>query len=200
MDLGTFVQDFVAGMTAADALRPQHTSRTGREYQPGIGPFNEDRAVDLTLARMRTKSPDRYTQVQCRAPYPGSRQKCDLVLGNPPVWAIEVKMARFRGDNGKPDDMAIKDLLSPFDRDRSALTDCTKLVESDLATKMAVVIYGFDADDHPLDTAIAAFEVLARVRVSLGPRQVAVLGDLVHPVHSSGSVYGWTVERVQPRF
>ena len=61
-------------------------------------------------------------------PYPGApRQKADVWIGRPLQWVIEVKMARFFGDNGKPDDTAIKDILSPYPSDRSALTDCRKL-------------------------------------------------------------------------
>ena len=42
-----------------------------------------------------------------------------------------------------------------------------------------------------MDPAIEAFEALARVRVSLGPRYVAAYQGLVHPVHRSGRVFGW---------
>lgn len=62
--------------------------------------------------------------------YPSAvRQKCDLWLEDPLEWVVEVKMGRFRGDNGKPDDMGIKDLISPFRADRSALFDGVKLGE-----------------------------------------------------------------------
>ena len=38
-------------------------------------------------------------------------QKCDLWVGQPYEWLIEIKMARLRGDNGKPDDTPIKDVF-----------------------------------------------------------------------------------------
>jgi hypothetical protein len=100
-------------------------------------------------------------------------------------------MARFRGDNGKPDDMATKDLFSPFDSDRSAVTDCAKLAGSTIAPNRAILIYGFDDPAHPLDVMVAAFEALASTRARLGTRCAARLHGLVHPVHSAGQVFAW---------
>ena len=56
-----------------------------------------------------------------QGPHSDSRQKCDLALGDPPAWAIEIKMAVCTGDNGKPDHLGVKDLLSPFDCDRRVI-------------------------------------------------------------------------------
>ena len=128
--------------------------------------------------------------------YPGdSRSKCDLCLGHeePFEWAIELKMARMLGDNGKPNDNLVMHLLSPYDSHRSALTDCTKLAASSLGDRRAVVIYGYEADAYPLEPLVAAFETLATSAVRLGTRQQAAFGGLVHPVHREGSVYGWEV-------
>jgi hypothetical protein len=106
-------------------------------------------------------------------------------------------MARFRGDNGKPDDTAIKDILSPFESDRSAVSDCAKLVNAGFSGRTAVLIYGFDDDKRPLETVITAFEVLASTRVALGPRYTARLEGLIHPVHHSGSAFAWEVSPKQ---
>jgi hypothetical protein len=116
-----------------------------------------------------------------RVCYPGSRTTCDWLLGDPLEWAIEIKVARPNGDNGKPDDTAIKDILSPFRTDRSALTDCLKLAESPIKARRAILIYGFNDGRRPLSDIINAFEILARSRVNLGQRQAAQLGPLVHP-------------------
>lgn len=89
----------------------------------------------------------------------------DWLLGNPLEWAIEIKMSRPNGDNGKPDDTAIKDILSPYSADRSALTDCVKLADADLPCRRAILIYGFDDPRRPLVEVIEAFETLARSRV-----------------------------------
>lgn len=189
-----FVAEFAAAMTSADARRPQASSaRSDRVYRPGIGPHAEDQAVELTVTELKRFHPDRYRKLRTRVPYPSSRQKCDLALGDAPDWAIEVKMARFSGDNGKPDDTAVKDLLSPYSCDRSAVFDCEKLASAGFPGRTAVLIYGFEDNRRPLGGAIEAFEVLAGTRVILGPRRTARLEGLVHPVFSVGRVFAWEV-------
>jgi hypothetical protein len=165
--------------------------RSGRTYRPGIGPHPEDRAVDLVMSELAKDRPLWRSQV--RVCYPCSKQTCDWLLGDPVEWAIEIKMARPYGDNGKPDDTAIKDILSPFRVDRSALTDCLKLAESQIQARRAILIYGFDDDRRPLSDMIKAFETVARARVNLGPRHLCRFGPLAHPVHSSGEVSAWEI-------
>ena len=101
--LSEFVSRFAEALTVADNRRPVAVSpRSGRIYQPGIGPHPEDRAVDLIVAELKVLRPNwRIALQQC---YPGSKQTCDLLWGDPAEWAIEIKMFRPNGDNGKPDD------------------------------------------------------------------------------------------------
>jgi hypothetical protein len=193
LSLQNIVSDFAHGLSAADAKRLAFTSRTGRVYRPGIGPHGEDRAVELATDAMRDAYPSRYLAIGQGLAYPGSKQRCDVWIGDPLAWAIEVKMARFFGDNGKPDDTSLKDLLSPYDLHRSALTDAQKLAASKIDGRRAVLIYGFTYPKMPLELAIDAFELLARAKVRLGTRVSAPLLELVHPVHASGAVYGWEV-------
>ena len=102
-------------------------------------------------------------------------------------------MLRLMGDNGKPNDNMLSHILSPYPTFRSALTDCTKLATSKLQGRRAVLIYGFDYTDLPMDPAIEAFELLAAARVRLGQRVVAGYSELVHPVHQAGRVFGWEI-------
>ncbi len=130
-------------------------------------------------------------------PYPEvPRQRCDLCLGPASAWrwAVEIKMLRILGDNGKANDNILMHILSPYAEHRSALTDCIKLARSPIARRKAILIYGYDADAWPLEPAVDAFEALAATKVSLGPRQAAEFSGLVHPVHSSGRVFAWEVE------
>jgi hypothetical protein len=186
--LKTFVADFADALRAADSRRPVH-----KTYSPGIGSFSEDRAVGLAVPELVRKSGTRYPVIRQGVRYPESQQRCDLGIGQPLVWAIEIKIARFFGNNNKPDDQSIKDLLSPYPFHRSALTDTVKLGESKFSCRRAVLIYGFDHPKAPLLEAIEAFEVLAQRRVNLGKRHEASLGKLVHPVHAAGSVFAWEV-------
>jgi hypothetical protein len=106
-------------------------------------------------------------------------------------WAIEVKMLRLMGDNGKLNDNMVTHILSPYPAQRSALTDCTKLVASPLGTQKAIVIYGYDYSGWPMDPAIEAFETLASKQVKLASHAVASFDRLIHPVHQCGRVFGW---------
>ena len=194
MELDRLCDAFAAAFARADALRPVWTSRTGRIYQPGLGPHAEDAAVALVLHELRRDPAMETIEFGQFLPYPESaRQRCDLWIGKPVEWAVEVKMARFRGDNGKPDDTSLKDLLSPYESDRSALTDCLKLARAGFLSRCAVLIYGFDYEDRPLEPAIAAFEILAQARVNLGRRVQRDMGRLVHPVHTSGTLFAWEI-------
>jgi len=193
VELASIVAELARGLHAADELRPVATSQRGtRVYQPGIGPHAENAAIALALATFTAQAAiGPWGQF---VPYPGfPRQKCDLWVGQPNEWVIEIKMARLRGDNGKPDDTAIKDILSPYESDRSALADCTKLANAQFTCRKAVIIYGFDYSDRLLDPMIDAFELLAARRVQLSQREVDAFGPLVHPVHSAGRVFGWEV-------
>ncbi len=196
--LAHFVADFASAMREVDAARPV-ASRHGEKaaFQPGIGPHPEDAVVAMCLEAMANLNPGRYADYQSSVPYSEkSRSRCDLCFGKPGrwTWAIEVKLLRFLGDNGKPNGNMLMHILSPYPQDRSALTDCTKLASAGLAPKCAVVIFGYEHQEWPLNPAIEAFETLARERVLLGNRISADTGSLVHPVHSSGRVFGWEVE------
>lgn len=203
IDLPSLIFDIAACIKRIDERRLQAANaRSGDLYQPGIGPHPETEVVRLLTAELREFAAAKYDgRLGTGISYPGeSRQRCDLCLGQAPhwEWAIEVKMLRLIGDNGKPNGNMLMHILSPYPAHRSALTDCSKLMRSGPAVRRAIVIYGFDHGDFPMDPAIEAFEVLARARVSLGPRLVAGFQDLVHPVHRQGRVFGWEIKASAP--
>jgi hypothetical protein len=185
-------------MKLADARRPQAVNvRSKERFQPGIGPHSEAQTVELVAKELRQLAPDQYAQsIATAVAYPElSRQKCDLCIGTSPgwLWAIEVKMLRMLGDNGKLNDNILMHILSPYPEHRSALTDCSKLKQTELAQRKAILIYGYEHADWPLEPAIAAFESLAAMRARVGERHVARFDGLIHPVHASGAVYGWEI-------
>jgi hypothetical protein len=55
-------------------------------------------------------------------------------------------MFRPNGDNGKPDDTAVNDILSPFPSDRMALTDSVKLAEAVIAPRRAGEVASFSGN------------------------------------------------------
>lgn len=202
VSLERFVADFATALVQADAKRPQATNaRSKVAFQPGIGPHSEGQTVKLVGDELERRDPHEYAhRIAYGVPYPEvPRQKCDLCIG--PVnnwdWAIEVKMLRILGDNGKANDNILMHILSPYPAHRSALTDCEKLGASRLGAQKAVLIYGYDAEAWPLEPAIAAFEALARARVRLGARLTAAIKDLVHPVHASGQVFAWELHGIR---
>jgi hypothetical protein len=201
MELEQFVRDFASGIERADAKRPQaHSHRDqARTYQPGIGPFSEDEAVRLTLAEMRIAAPGAYEDVGKRR-YPGAAKTCDLAIGALPEWAIEVKLARVGRDNGTYEDAAVKKILSPYEEDRSAVTDCVKLAASGFEGRRGVLIYGFEDPKRPLRWLIDAFELVAAQYVELDSRCEAPMVGLVHPVFRAGAVFAWELgaSRVGP--
>ena len=193
--LQRLVEDIATCIKRIDARRPQAANaRTGEPYQPGIGPHPETQAVALIAAELPLLDPAYQDRIQLGAPHQdGSHQKCDLCIGTPPGWdwAIEVKMLRLMGENGKANDNMLMHILSPYAIHRSALTNCEKLLGSRLAGCKAIVIYGFDYSELPMDPAIEAFVFLARARVSLGPCAAATYSGLVHPVHREGRDFRW---------
>jgi hypothetical protein len=195
MDPETIAEDFSLAIVLADGRAPVAVNaRSGMVFQAGLGPHSESAAIQLLLAELRQMSPDRYGSFALGIPYPRApRQRCDVCLGIDPnwTWAIEVKLVRLLGDNGKPNDNMIMHLLSPYSAHRSALSDCEKLAGSGLGDRQAILIYGFESDAWPLAPLMDAFEALAQRVVRLGPRAERPFDNLVHPIHRRGGVFVW---------
>jgi hypothetical protein len=191
LDAAGLARDFAAGMMLADALAP-----TWGGYRPGLGPHTEVQTVALVMAELSRTHPAIYGAVQTGVPYPNApRQKCDLLIAptNGRSWAIEVKMLRFIGDNGKTqrqhaDAHSVTISEAPKRADR--LSEARGLR---IRGAWALLIYGYDYDDWPMQPAVEAFEQLAKYRVRLGPREFASFDGLIHPVHQRGGVFVWEI-------
>lgn len=197
--LSQLVGHVAEAIMVIDSRRPVWTSTTtGRSYQPGIGPHPETETLRLIATELERKGT--YGPTSLNVPYPtDSRKRCDLVLGQRPLWAVEAKMLRLMGDNGKANDNMLMHILSPYSSHRSALTDCEKLAHSGFPGHLAILIYGFDYPAFPMDPAIEAFERLAQSDVALGPRAETSFSGLIHPVHRQGRVFAWELPaRVVP--
>lgn len=192
MEIEDFVQLLAEGIAQADAAGPTALSkRSGTPYQPGIGPHTEGETVTLALNALPV---GQLPPLEREVPYPRvARSRCDVVFGGQQPWAIELKMLRLMGDNGKPNDNMLMHILSPYPAHRSAVTDCAKLARSGFSQRKAIVIFGYDYEHWGMDPAIAAFEVLAQQTVALRPVPPAKFQGLVHPVHRAGRVFGWEV-------
>ncbi|MGO9911624.1 MAG: hypothetical protein ACLPQS_10730 [Acidimicrobiales bacterium] len=193
MELDEIVAAFARGIQSADALRPQAAnSRTGAPYQAGIGPHTESDTISLAV---NASGCERLASAAREVPYPKSpRSRCDLVVDGGEQWAIEVKMLRLLGDNGKPNDNILMHILSPYPAHRSAVADCKKLLNSGLVGRKAILIFGYDYQGWPMDPAVDAFELLAASQVVLRRATPAHFSGLVHPVHDRGRVFGWAIQ------
>lgn len=195
MELPALVRDFAEAIKAVDRHGPVAINQRSKQpFQPGLGPHTEAATISLLMKELSGRYPDRYADFGMGVRYPKlARQKCDLCIGIAPSWkwAIEVKLVRFLGDNGRPNDNILMHLLSPYAEHRSALTDCSKLLNSGIEGRKGILIYGFEHDDWPLGPAVDAFEILASARVRLGQRASSDFEGLVHPIHRRGKVFAW---------
>jgi hypothetical protein len=173
----------------ADALQSvDRSKRAHKQFAPGIGPHGEAEAVRAALSELQTVKPDTYGRaVIKRVP--------DLLV--PGQWAIEFKIARPFGDNGRPAEHWSENLLHPYPGNTSSLGDCLKLIASGLSERKAVVIIGYEHSPPivSLDPAIRSFERLARDVMSIHlDTRIEVLRDkLIHPIHQQLRVIAYEV-------
>lgn len=108
--LETVVDFFGQALLGIDQSRKAH-----KAFQPGVGPYGEAEAVRLAVDYMRAASPDLFAEAVT---------KClpDLLI--PGRWALEFKIIRPFGDNGKPAEHWSENILHPYPGNTSALGDC----------------------------------------------------------------------------
>ncbi len=172
----------------ADALAEIDSSGVAfKQFRPGVGPYGEPqlvRAVANRLAALENYEGRVFTK---RCP--------DLLIRD--AWAIEVKLARPFGDNGKEAENWSVNLLHPYEGNVSVIGDCLKLQKLSLQERKAVVVIGYTHTPSriSLDPLLAAFELVAGevLGIRLSPRVQATRGGLVHPVHQQLQVTGWEV-------
>ena len=196
MELAKLTSSFAEAMGEVDARRPIATNARGVQYSPGIGPHSEIETVQLVSDEMENQGSLQVEGFHLEVPYPDAPQdRCDLCIGLSPdwEWTVEIKMLRLMGDNGKPNDNILMHILSPYPEHRSALTDCTKLTSAGFTSRTALLIYGYEYSEWPMEPAIKSFELLANQSVTLGIRHQAKTQQLVHPIHSQGRVFSWEI-------
>jgi hypothetical protein len=191
--LADLVSDFAEVLKVADEGRPLGKAR---KFKPGIGPLTESELTNLVIEEFKKRKQPAYSSCGSRR-YPGSRATCDLVL--PDLWALEIKLARPFGDNGKPAERWSENLLYPYAGNTSCIGDCIKLSNSEFRERKAVVVVGYEHSPPQilLEPAIRSFELIATsvCHLSLSPREHALITELVHPVHQQAHVYAWEVLR-----
>jgi hypothetical protein len=99
MELALVVNDVVDGLIALDG-----GGVSFKQFQPGAGPYVEPQLVGAVAKHLNTLAPYRGAVRTKRTP--------DLLI--PGEWAIEFKIARPFGDNGKEAENWSVNLLHPY--------------------------------------------------------------------------------------
>ena len=154
-----------------DAEYPVH-----KTFRPGIGPFGEPQLVREIAGRLSSQGTPARTR---RTPDLEIEQK----------WALEVKLVRPFGDNGKEAENWSANLLHPYAGNVSLIGDALKLSESDGYEHTGLLMIGFEHDPPKikLDPLIYSFEAITRyvVKVPLHAKHEEIRTQLVHPEHQT---------------
>ena len=189
MDLEAVVNDI------ADVLKGIDSSRV--QFKSSRPPFKEFSTGRRTLrgtstGEARRRKPESYAR------YGGCAKTMRtpdlMLLGH---WALEIKLARPFGDNGKLAENWSVNLLHPYPGNTSLLGDCLKLREMACYERKAVISIGYEhvPAQVALEPLWKAFEVVAEsvLDIKLGTRVEAIRDDLIHSVHQRLRVVAWKV-------
>jgi hypothetical protein len=179
MEFFEIVQTISGLLKYFDTERPVHKS-----FKPGIGPFGEPQIVKIIAQRLSQLGIDAHTQ---RIP--------DLVLQN--EWAIEFKIVRPFGDNGKEAENWSVNMLHPYPGNVSLLSDAIKLSQYNKYDKKGLFVIGFEHNPPriSLNPLLDSFELIAMnvMSINLGPRIECKYEKLVHPEHQVLRCIGWQI-------
>lgn len=182
MELSSLVRDIADTLAGIDS-----TCAPFKHFKTGIGPYGEPQLLGLIRDRLNLLPAYRDSVVTKRTP--------DLLLRG--YWALEFKIVRPFGDNGKPAEDWSVNLLHPYRGNISAIGDCYKLLELPGLERKAVIVIGFEHSPPQVDLEplLAAFEAIITcvTKIKIGPRCVATREALVHPVHQQLVVVAWEV-------
>ncbi len=182
MKLKETIDDIADGLVKIDAGRVPF-----RGFQPGVGPYGEPQLVKL-LAGYLNELPE-----YCGAAR--TKRTPDLLIPN--EWAMEFKIARSFGDNGREAENWSVNLLHPYEGNVSTIGDCYKLARIQCSERKAVVVIGYEHVPARVDLIplIESFEAVAKyvARIELSARVECRRDGLVHPVHQSARVFAWEV-------
>jgi hypothetical protein len=174
----------VAADIAESIVRVDSSREPFRAFLPGVGPYGEPQLVRL-IVRYLNEIPKYHAACTKRTP--------DLLI--PHEWAIEVKIARPFGDNGKEAEDWSVNLLHPYPGNISTIGDCYKLAALSCSERKAIVVIGYEHNTAKIDLTplITAFEIVATQvgRFRLSSRIECRRSGLIHPVHECVRVFAW---------
>jgi len=158
-----------------------------RGFQKGVGPHGEPQLVKLIATALNHLNKYRDRVRTKRTP--------DLLI--PSEWAIEFKITRPFGDNGKEAENWSVNLLHPYPGNLSTIGDCMKLLNHSGTERRAIIVIGYEHVPAQIDLTplLESFEAIAAnvLGIDLAPRIETRHERLVHPVHQAVRVIGWEV-------
>jgi len=185
----TLIDDIAAAIHAIDCCGTPF-----KAFQPGVGPYGEPQLVKLIAKHLLEKCNDRYPQTK-------TRRTPDVLI--PRLLALEFKIARPFGDNGREAEHWSQNLLHPYAGNVSAIGDAYKLLRYEGEESRAIVVIGYEHDPPRIDISVlvSAFEILCRqlLNLPLGKRHTATVEGCIHPIHQRATIYGWKLGGDSPQ-
>jgi hypothetical protein len=119
----------------------------------------------------------------------------DLLI--PGEWALEFKITRPFGDNGKEAENWSVKLIHPYAGNVSTIGDCYRRLKWPGRERKTVIVIGYEHTPAKIDLKplTESFEIIAQhVAGSRLSNRIERRGEgLVHPVHQSVRVFAWEV-------
>jgi hypothetical protein len=182
MDLQELITDITGVLVRID-----ESGERFRAFQPGVGPFGEPQLVKLIATHLNHIS--KYGRAV------RTKRNPDLLIPN--EWAIEFKITRPFGDNGREAESWSVNLLHPYPGNVSTIGDCYKLAMYSGPERRAVVVIGYEHSPPKVDLTVLveSFEAIAKdvLGLTLSSRVETRHNGLIHPVHQSLRVFAWEV-------
>jgi hypothetical protein len=178
-------QYFEIVRTIADILKRFDSEQpTHKEFKPGIGPFGEPQIVKVIANRIS------------KFGLPANTRRCpDLEIGN--EWAIEFKIVRPFGDNGREAENWSVNPLHPYPGNTSLIGDAIKLLKLHDYKNKGLFVIGYEHNPAKisLDPLILSFESIMKnvMNIEISKRVEESRSNLVHPEHQVVRCIGWSV-------
>jgi hypothetical protein len=183
MTLDEIANDIAEAIMHLDGSREAFGS-----FQPGVGPYGEPQLVKSIAEFLNGVPKYRNSALTKRTP--------DLLI--PGEWALEFKIARPFGDNGKQAEDWSVNLLHPYPGNVSSIGDCLKLLRWPGPERKAVIVVGYEHVPAQIDITplINSFEAIAKhvMAFHLSSRVECQRSGLIHPVHQSLRLFAWEIE------
>jgi len=174
------IRDIADALVSIDSSRiPYHN------YKPGVGPYSEPTLIKK-VRDILNENKKYFNLVQ-------TKRTPDLLIKG--FWALEFKIVRPFGDNGKEAENWSVNLIHPYPGNISSLGDCVKLGRANLPERKGIIVIGYEHNPPkiPIEPLIKSFELISEKVMNIQLNQLIIENrkNLVHPVHQQLTVYGW---------